>query len=96
MTDQSQTEKRPSVVERFMGGHPVSVILRLALISLVVGFLMSVFGFSPQGIIRGAVELFRQALRDGFGVFRDIWAYIITGAVLVVPIWVVIRAIKAR
>ncbi|MCR6670392.1 DUF6460 domain-containing protein [Devosia ginsengisoli] len=96
MTDQSQTEKPRSVVERFMGGHPVNVILRLALISLVVGFLMSVFGFSPQGIIRGAVELFREVLRDGFGVFRDIWAYIVTGAVLVVPVWVVIRAIKAR
>jgi len=96
MTDQPQAEKRRSVVERFMGGHPVSVILKLALISLVVGFLMSVFGFSPQGIIRGAVTLFREALRDGLGVFRDIWAYIVTGAVLVVPAWVVIRAIKAR
>jgi len=42
------------------------------------------------------VTLFREALRDGLGVFRDIWAYIVTGAVLVVPAWVVIRAIKAR
>lgn len=96
MTEQMQTEPRRSPIERFIGGHPISVVLRLALVSLVVGFVMTTFGLDVQGIVRGAVELFREALRDGFGMFRDIWRYVVTGAVLVVPIWVVLRAIKAR
>lgn len=96
MSDQPQTETRPGAIERFMGGHPLSVILRLALISLVVGFLMATFGFNVQGIVRGTIDLLREALRDGFGMFRDVWRYIVTGAVLVVPVWIVIRAVKAR
>lgn len=97
MTDQPQSEAPTrSGLDRFFGGSPGGVVIRLVLISLVVGFVMSVFGISPQIVIRGAVELFRDALRDGFGVFRSIGAYILTGAALVVPIWLVIRLTKAR
>lgn len=90
------TPRRRSGIERFFGGSPGGVIVRLLLLSLVVGFLMSVFGVRPQDVIDGAVQLFRDAMRDGLGVFRDIGAYILTGAVLVVPIWLLIRLAKAR
>jgi hypothetical protein len=97
MTDQSQSEApRRTGLERFFGGSPTGVVIRLVLLSLVVGFVMSVFGISPQSVIRGAVDLFRDALRDGFGAFRTLGAYILTGAALVVPIWLIIRLTKAR
>ena len=98
MSDQypSETPARRSGIERFFGGSPGGVIVRLLLLSLVVGFLMSVFGVDPQDVINGAMNLFHDAMRDGFGVFRNIGAYIVTGAVLVVPIWFLIRLSKAR
>jgi len=98
MSDQypSETPRPRSGIERFFGGSPGGVIVRLLLLSLVVGFLMSVFGIRPVNVIDGAVRLFRDAMRDGFGVFRNIGAYIVTGAVLVVPIWFLIRLAKAR
>lgn len=97
MSDQYPTEPTPrSAMERFFGGSPAGVIVRLALVSLVVGFLMSIFGVSPRDIVNSAIDLFNDALRDGFGVFRDIGAYIVTGAILVVPIWFLIRLSKAR
>jgi hypothetical protein len=96
MTEQPQTETRRSPLERFFGGHPVNVILKLAFISLLVGFTMSVFGLNVEGLVRGAVELLREALRDGVGLFRNLGAYILTGAALVVPIWLLIRLGKAR
>lgn len=95
MTDQ-RTEERPSAIERFFGGSPGGVIVRLVLISLVVGFMMSVFGVDVQSVIRGAVTLFREALRDGFGIFRNLGGYVLTGAALVVPIWLLIRLGKGR
>jgi hypothetical protein len=49
-----------------------------------------------QGVLRGAIDLFREALRDGAGLFRNLGGYILTGAALVVPIWLVIRFSKAR
>ena len=97
MTDQSRSEaKAPSSAERFFGGSPGGVIVRLLLISLVVGFLMSVLGFDVRDVVHGAVNLFREALRDGFGIFRNLGFYILTGAALVVPIWLLIRLTKGR
>jgi hypothetical protein len=96
MTEQPQTETRRSPLERFLGGHPISVILKLALISLLVGFIMSVFGLDVQSVIRGTIELLRETLRDGAGLIRNLGAYIVTGAALVVPIWLLLRLSKGR
>jgi hypothetical protein len=97
MSDQYPIQApRRSGLERFLGGSPGGVILRLIVMSLIVGFLMSVFGIRPQDVVDGAIDLVHAALRDGVGVFRDIGAYILTGAVLVVPIWFLIRLSKAR
>lgn len=96
MTDHPQTETRRSGIERFFGGHPLSVMLKLAFISLLVGFVMSVFGVNVQGLIAGAVDLLRETLRDGAGLFRSLGAYILTGAALVVPVWLIIRLSRSR
>jgi hypothetical protein len=96
MTDQPRTETRRSPLERFLGGHPLSVIIKLAFISLLVGFAMSVFGINVQGLIRGAIDLVRETLRDGAGLFRNLGGYILTGAALVVPVWLLIRLGKNR
>lgn len=96
MSDQPETQPRRSPLERFFGGHPLNVLLKLAFISLLVGLTMAFFGVNPQGVIRGAVELVRETFRDGAGMFRSIGGYILTGAVLVVPIWLLIRLSKAR
>jgi hypothetical protein len=96
MTDQPQAEPRRSPLERFLGGSPVGVAIRLTLMSLVVGFAMSVFGFDVQSVIRGAIDVVRETLRDGAGIFRSLGGYVLTGAALVVPIWLIIRLTKGR
>ena len=96
MTDQPQDQARRSPLERFFGGHPLSVVLKLVFISLLVGFVMSVFGINVQGVIRGAIDVLRETLRDGAGLFRNLGGYVITGAALVVPVWLIIRLSKAR
>ena len=96
MTDQPEAEARRSPLERFLGGHPLSVLLKLAFISLLVGVVMSMFGLNVQGVIRGAIEVLRETLRDGAGLFRNLGGYVVTGAALVVPIWLLIRLSKGR
>jgi uncharacterized oligopeptide transporter (OPT) family protein len=93
MSDPYPIPPRPprTGVERFLGGSPLGVIMRLILLSLVVGFAMSVFGIEPQDVIDGTINLVHDAMRDGLGVFRNLGAYVLTGAVLVVPIWLLIR-----
>jgi uncharacterized oligopeptide transporter (OPT) family protein len=85
-----------SGLERFIGGTPMGVVIRLALLSLVVGFFMTIFGFSPTDLIDAFINFLHSTFRDGFGLFRDIGAYILTGAAIVVPVWLIIRVVKAR
>ena len=91
-----QQPPRRSGLERFLGGSPLGVVVRLVVLSLIVGFLLAMFGLRPQDLVDFAIDLFNNALRDGFSVFRDLGAYIVTGAILVVPIWLIIRLTKAR
>jgi hypothetical protein len=95
MTQDYRPETR-SGVERLMGGRPLSVIIRLVLLSLLVGFVMSVFGFNAADLVRGAIEMIEDALRDGGGVIRQIGAYILAGAAVVVPIWLFLRLTRTR
>ena len=44
MSDQPETQPRRSPLERFFGGHPLNVLLKLAFISLLVGLTMAFFG----------------------------------------------------
>ena len=96
MTDQPRTERSPSGLERFLGGSPGGVVIRLLLLSLVVGFLMSVFGIDVREVLQGAFRLVRETLRDGAGVFRSLVGYVLAGAAIVVPVWLVIRLTKGR
>ena len=95
MTEDYRPEPR-SALTRFMGGSPMSVVIRLVLISLMVGFVMSVFGFNAADLVRGAVDMVREAIRDGAGLFRQLGAYALAGAAIVVPIWLLLRLTRAR
>lgn len=95
MTEDYRPEPR-SALTRFMGGSPVSVVIKLVLISLMVGFVMSVFGFNAADLVRGAVEMVRDAFRDGAGVFRQLGTYVVAGAAIVVPVWLLLRLTRSR
>ncbi|WP_332718840.1 DUF6460 domain-containing protein [Pelagibacterium mangrovi] len=93
--DKRETNQRRGVVESFLGGTPGRVVVRLILMSLIVGFLMSVFGLSPQAIF-SAVEGFINSIFDnGFEVLREGFAYVLTGAVIVLPLWFLGRLMSA-
>ena len=96
MSEQTTERERPSRLERLLGDRPGALILRLVLISLVVGFLMSMLGLNPQSLITGAVDLVRDMLRDSTGVLRSFVGYVAAGAAIVVPVWLVLRLTSRR
>ena len=96
MSEQMTERERPTKLERLLGDRPGALIVRLVLISLVVGFLMSVFGVNPQGLVNGAIDMVHDALRDSTGLLRSFGFYVVTGAVIVVPVWLVLRLTSRR
>ncbi|MCH9806125.1 MAG: integrase [Alphaproteobacteria bacterium] len=74
-----------------IGGNPLGVAIRLALISIVVGIILSALGITPRNLFYHLEILARRLYDLGFGVFENILGYLILGAVVVVPIWIIAR-----
>ena len=77
--------------DTIFGGNPFGVVIRLVLISIVVGIVLSALGITPQDLFYRLDLLFRRLYDLGFGVFENILGYFILGALVVIPIWVVAR-----
>jgi hypothetical protein len=85
----------PDAFTRFLGGSPLGVLWRLILLSILVGVLLNVFGLDPFNIIQSIERLIRSVWDMGFDAIRWVWRYFLLGAVLVVPIWLIVRLVKA-
>ena len=79
------------VVSRIVGGSPVGVLVRLVLLSIVVGFILHAAHIDPEDIFRSIEELIRSVWDLGLEPLRWLWRYFLLGAVIVVPVWLLIR-----
>ena len=95
-TDTSkEMPKQGDYITRFFGGPPLSVLFRLALLSILVGVILEALGFDPWNIIDSIRRLAQHIWDMGFDAVRYLWRYLVLGAVIVVPIWLVMRVARA-
>jgi len=78
-------------VQRFFGWPPLSVIIRLVLLSVLVGVVLAAIGFDPWNIIYSIRLLFQRLWDLGFDAVNWLWRYFLLGAVIVIPIWLLMR-----
>lgn len=83
-------------VNRFLGGSPLRVVFKLVVASFIVGFLMSFFGWHPRDIYGAIANLFSQLWNRGFQALADSAEYLLLGAAIVVPLFLVIRLLSFR
>ncbi|MEI7805778.1 MAG: DUF6460 domain-containing protein [Hyphomicrobiales bacterium] len=84
-----------NTVSRFFGGSPLAVLGRLILISVLVGVILATLGLDPWNILRSVERLVRSIWDLGFDAFFWLWRYFLLGAVIVIPIWLIIRLLNA-
>ncbi len=80
-------------LSRFLGGSPMSVIVKLIIVSFVVGLLLETFGFDPSSLFHQAERGVRRIIEYGFSDLRHVADILITGAMVVVPVWIVLRLV---
>jgi len=80
---------------RIFGGSPLAVLGRLILVSILVGVILSALGLDPFDIVDSIQRLLRTIWNMGFDAFRWLWRYFLLGAVLVIPIWLIMRVMNA-
>lgn len=78
------------------GGNPAGVIIRLVLLSIAVGIVLSVLGITPRNFLERLNTLVTNIYELGFGAFESVVGYLLLGAMVVVPIWLVMRLASAR
>ncbi len=88
--------RQEDALARFMGGRPGAVILKLAVLSVVVGALLHVAGLSPVSLLRGVEALVRSVIGTGWDAARNLAEFALYGAMVVVPVWLIARAVSAR
>lgn len=73
------------------GGNPLAVIVRLVVLSIVVGIVLSALGINPRNLFYHLNILLRRIYDLGFGAVEWIVEYFVLGAMVVIPIWIAAR-----
>lgn len=81
---------------RFLGDTPLRVVVRLAFLSLVVGVILSALDLDPLGVIDLVLSFIQRLWDMGFSAIEQVGKYLVLGAVIVVPIWLVSRIFSSR
>ena len=81
---------------RFLGDSPLRVVLKLIIISFLVGLVMSAFGWSPLDVIDGIREFFLDIWNMGFSAIERFIGYFLLGAAIVVPAFILLRLFSYR
>ena len=79
---------------QFFGESVAGTIIRLVLISIVVGIVFSALGITPFNLIERLQQIIRRITELGFDTFHWAFQYFLLGAAVVVPIWFLVRLLS--
>jgi hypothetical protein len=82
-------------VDRFLGGSPLAVLFKLVLLSILIGVVLSALGLDPWNILQSIERLIRTIWNMGFDAVLWLWRYFLLGAVIVIPIWLILRIFRS-
>jgi hypothetical protein len=93
MSDQKLTE-------RLTGGQPRRTAIQLIIASVVVGAFLAFWGVSPAefwggifDVVRGIVGWLGDSVAE---ILVNLTTYLLFGAAIVVPVWLILRLIGGR
>jgi Family of unknown function (DUF6460) len=80
--------------DRSPGGQSIAgTVARLAVISLIVGVVLSALGINPANLFYSLNILARRLYDLGFGAIDWILQYLLVGAMVVVPVYLLARVL---
>jgi hypothetical protein len=79
---------------RFFGGSPIGVILRLLLLCVIVGLVLDQLDLDVFRLLDYAIDVVRDLIANSADLLRTLLRYLIIGAMVVIPIWLILRVLK--
>jgi hypothetical protein len=84
-----------NALERFLGGSLLGVLIRLIALSVAVGVVLAWLDLTPWAVLDSVRRFVTRLFARGFDAVRDLFGYFVLGAVIVVPIFILIRLVKS-
>lgn len=81
-------------VTQFLGDTPLRTFVKLAVISLIVGIIMAALNFTPVDVWFAVRDFARWLYELGYEAFGRIGIYFIYGAMVVVPVFFLMRLLS--
>jgi len=82
-------------LNRFLGGSPLAVLAKLILLSILIGVVLNALGLDPRDIFQSLRRFIQNIWDMGWGAIVWLWQYFLLGAVIVIPIWLIMRLLNA-
>jgi hypothetical protein len=83
-------------LERALGGSPLSVVVKLILLSLIVGAIMAFLGLTPRNLFAAIGNFVSSILNMGTDAIREVAQWVLAGALVVIPVWLLVRLLGRR
>ncbi|MDO6964598.1 DUF6460 domain-containing protein [Rhizobium alvei] len=83
-------------LNRFLGDTPGRTLIKLVVVSVVVGFVMSAFGIYPMDVVYWIRASFVELWRSGFAALGRVGDYLLLGAAIVIPVFIILRILSWR
>jgi hypothetical protein len=83
-------------MNRFLGDTPGRTLIKLVIVSVLVGFVMNAFGLDPYDVLRGIRRFFLELWYSGFAALGTVWRYTLIGGAIVIPVFIIIRLLSYR
>ncbi len=80
---------------RFFGGPPLWVLAKLVMLSVVIGVILAVLGLDAWAIFYSLQDLFYSLFDNLWDALDTVLRWFLLGAVIVFPIWLIARLVKA-
>jgi Domain of unknown function (DUF6460) len=81
-------------MELFFGGNPLAVIVKLVVICIITGLVLNTVGIDPKELLQRFPEVLRAISEFGWSWVERALNWFALGAIIVVPVWVIIRLLK--
>jgi hypothetical protein len=79
---------------RFLGDTPLRVAVRLIVLSFIVGLVLSALGIRPYQVYRWVEDAVLRIYDMGWAFFSHSVDYLVAGALIVIPVFVIARLLK--
>ncbi|MFB2549731.1 DUF6460 domain-containing protein [Ensifer soli] len=83
-------------LNRFLGDSPLRVLVKLIVVSVLVGFVMSFFGVYPLDVYDAVRDFLFDLWHTGFAALGRVGDYLLLGATIVVPAFILLRLFGTR